>query len=37
MPTRNRAKILAFIVASVLSVLNTALALASDGQVPFPK
>ena len=37
MPIRKRAKVLAFIVASVLSILSTAITLASDGQVPFPK
>lgn len=37
MPHLKRAKILAFFFAGLLSVLSTALAMASDGRVPFPK
>lgn len=36
-PNRRRAPFLAYVLASLLSVLTTAAALASDGQVPFPK
>lgn len=37
MTVRHRAKFIAFVVASMLAILNTAAILASDGQVPFPK
>ncbi len=37
MPKRLRISIVAFATASVLTVLNTLVALASDGQVPFPR
>lgn len=37
MPLRQRAKVLSFLLGTLLSILGTAVAMASDGQVPFPK
>jgi hypothetical protein len=37
MRNRHRTRILAFVLGSLLSILSTALTLANDGQIPFPR